>query len=217
MIDGHPEVRAVLGHVLRGEGYEVHTDADGRSLGKIMQNFRPDLVILAVGLPTQPDGCELTRLLRRSSDIPILLLDEDDSASARVAGLEAGADDVLPLPVAVDAVLGHTQVLLRRTGRLTSAVRQVGDLLVDEGSRTAVRAGEALDLTRTEFELLSLFTRVPGRVLPKRQVFSELWGLSEFDPHLVEVHVSSLRRKLEAHGPRIIETVHGTGYVLGGR
>lgn len=214
VVEGDPEVRAILGEALQTEGYEVRTEADGDSIAEVVQEHRPDLAILGAHYTAGPDPCELTRSLRRTSDLPILVLDPQDSASTRVAALEAGADDVLAAPLSVREVLGHAQVLLRRAGRLVSPVRQVGDLIVDEDARTAIRAGQLLDLTRTEFDLLSLFARNPERVLPKRQLFSEVWGWGDFDAHLVEVHLSSLRRKLETHGPRLIETVRGDGYML---
>lgn len=214
VIDGSAEVRAVLCDALAAENYEVRAEPDGRSITEVIRDHRPDLVILRAFLPEGPDGCELTRRLRRASDLPILLIDSEDSDSVRVAALEAGADDVLTLPLAVSEVVGYAEVLLRRSGRLTSSVRQVGDLVVDEGARTATRCGEPLGLTRTEFDLLSLFARNPKRLLAQHQLFSEMSGWGEFSPHVVEVHVSSLRRKLEAHGPRIIETVRGQGYRL---
>jgi DNA-binding response OmpR family regulator len=105
-------------------------------------------------------------------------------------------------------------VVLRRNGRLTSPTIEVRDLLIDEANRVVRRGGQAVELTKTEFEVLCALAREPGRVLSKVQLLALVWGFDEFAPNLVEVHVSSLRRKLEAHGPRLIHTERGEGYVL---
>ncbi len=111
-------------------------------------------------------------------------------------------------------LLARARALLRRAGRLSSAVHQIGDLLIDDGARTVVRNGTVLDLTRTEYDLLSVLAQHPGQVLSKVQLLTQVWGFDAYDVNLVEVHMSSLRRKLEAEGPRLIQTVRGVGYVL---
>lgn len=214
MVDGDPVARAALGAGLSEAGYEARAEPDGMRILDLVHEYRPDMIVLRSQLPAGPSGCELVRGLRRRTDVPILLLDSEDSAPVRVEGLEAGADDVLALPVSVLEVVVSARALLRRTGRLSSSVRQVGDLMVDEVARTATRGGKLLALTRTEFDLLRVLTRIPQRAFPKRQLFSEVWGAGDFNAHLVEAHVSTLRQKLEAHGPRMVETVRGEGYML---
>ena len=111
-------------------------------------------------------------------------------------------------------LLARVRALLKRSGRLSSASWQVGDLVVDEDARSVVRAGVALDLTRTEYELLAVLVRHVGKVLSKTQLLTQVWGFDAYDANLVEVHMSALRRKLEAAGPRVVHTVRGAGYVL---
>ena len=131
----------------------------------------------------------------------------------RLEGFSVGADDYLPKPVALEELLARVRVVLRRLGRLEGALR-VGDLVVDEASGDARRGGAELGLTPTELRLLAFFVRHRGLVLSKPQLLTQVWGYDAYDPNVVEVHVSALRRKLEQAGPRIIHTVHGLGYRL---
>jgi two-component system OmpR family response regulator len=111
-------------------------------------------------------------------------------------------------------LLARVQALLRRSGGLSSASRQVGELVIDDTSKTVVRAGHQLDLTKTEYDLLSVLVQHTGKVLSKTQLLTQVWGFDTYDANLVEVHMSALRRKLEAAGPRVIHTVRGAGYVV---
>jgi two-component system OmpR family response regulator len=167
-----------------------------------------------VRLPVGPDGYTLARVLRRTGDLPLLFLTAADGLDDRLAGFEAGADDYLVKPFSMAELLARAQALLRRSGRLSSAVTRVGDLVVDHGARTIVRGGESLELTRTEYELLLALAQHPGQVLSKVQLLTQVWGFDAYDTNVVEVHLSALRRKLEAHGPRLVHTVRGIGYVL---
>lgn len=142
------------------------------------------------------------------------MLTAADTVEERLAGFSAGADDYIVKPFSLAELLARVEALLRRSGRLTSAVRQVADVIIDDGARTVVRDGEPMDLTRTEYDLLAVMAKHPGQVLSKVQLLTHVWGFEAYDVNLVEVHVSSLRRKLEAHGPRLIQTVRGVGYVL---
>jgi two-component system OmpR family response regulator len=214
VVEDDGPIREALEVALKGEGYELLALADGSNLGSLAESFRPDLAILDVRMPAGPDGRAMARTLRASSDLPILFLTAADSLEERLAGFEAGADDYMVKPFSMAELLARTRALLRRSGRLSSAVWQLDDLVVDEAARTVVRAGVQLDLTPTEYELLSVLIQHPGRVLSKNQLLTSVWGFDAYDTNLIEVHVSALRRKLEAHGPRLLHTVRGVGYVL---
>ena len=214
MVEDDAPIRSAVTVALRGEGYEVHDEPDGTALKQVAIEFRPDLAVLDVRLPVGPDGYAMARLLRDGSDLPILFLTAADGIDSRLAGFEAGADDYLIKPFSMAELLARVQALLRRSGRLTSAVWQLGDLVVDDAARTVVRAGEVIDLTRTEYGLLSVLAQNPGQVLTKVQLLTQVWGFDAYDTNLVEVHMSALRRKLEAFGPRLVHTVRGVGYVL---
>lgn len=214
VVEDDAPIRSALDVALRGEGYEVRAEADGSAIQEVAAEFRPDLAILDVRLPVGPDGYTLARLLRKTSDLPLLFLTAADGLDDRLAGFEAGADDYLVKPFSMAELLARAQALLRRSGRLSSAVTRVADLVVDHGARTVVRGGESLELTRTEYELLLALAQHPGQVLSKVQLLTQVWGFDAYDTNVVEVHLSALRRKLEAHGPRLVHTVRGIGYVL---
>lgn len=214
LVEDDPPIRSAVEVALRSEGYEVRAEADGTLLQQVNAHFRPDLAVLDVRLPVGPDGYSMAGLLRRAGGIPLLFLTAADSVDDRLAGFRAGADDYLIKPFSMAELLARVQALLRRSGRLTSSTQQVGDLAVDDDARTVVRAGRPLDLTRTEYELLAMLMSHTGKVLSKTQLLTQVWGFDAYDPNLVEVHMSALRRKLEAAGPRLIHTVRGAGYVL---
>ena len=211
--DDHP-IRSALEVALKGASYEVTALPDGTMLGKVADEFRPDLALLDVRLPVGPDGYGMARLLRSRSTLPILFLTAADAVEDRLAGFDAGADDYLIKPFSMAELLARVQALLRRSGRLASSSWQVGDLVVDDGARTVVRGGIPLELTRTEYDLLAMLAQHVGKVLSKTQLLTQVWGFDAYDTNLVEVHMSALRRKLEAAGPRLIQTVRGAGYVL---
>lgn len=207
-------VREGLASSLGAEGFEVHTLTGGDGFEATLDTFRPDLAILDIRLPSERDGIDLARALRNRNDLPILFLTAVDGVDDRVAGLEAGGDDYVIKPFAMAEVLARVRALLRRAGRLHSRIIEVGDVVIDERSRLAHRAGRELDLTPTEYELLTVLAANVGEVLSKTRLLSLVWEFDAYDDNLVEVHVSALRRKLEEHGPRIIHTVRGAGYVL---
>jgi len=214
VVEDDAPIRTALDVALRSEGYEVRAEPDGTALTEVVEVFRPDLAVLDVRLPTGPDGYAMAKLLRCSSDLPVLFLTAADAVEDRLAGFDAGADDYLIKPFSMAELLARTQALLRRAGRLSSSTWQLGDLVVDDGARSVARDGVLLELTRTEYDLLAALVRHVGKVLSKTQLLTAVWGFDAYDTNLVEVHMSALRRKLEAAGPRCIQTVRGAGYVL---
>ena len=214
VVEDDRPVRTSLEVALQEEGYEVMACPDASNLQQVVDQFRPDLVILDVRLPTGPDGYSAARLIRSGSDLPVMILTAADTVDERLQGFAAGADDYLVKPFSIAELLARVQALLRRTGRLSSAVRQIGDVIIDDGARTVLRGGSKIDLTRTEYDLLVVLAKHPGQVLSKVQLLTQVWGFDAYDVNLVEVHMSSLRRKLETNGPRLIQTVRGVGYVV---
>ena len=214
VVEDDAPIRVALDIALRGESWQVLALGDGHGLVEAVEDFRPDLAVLDVRLAGGPDGYSLARQLRRRSTLPIIFLTAADAVEDRLAGFEAGGDDYLVKPFAMAELLARVRALLKRSGRLASASWQVGDLVVDDSARSVVRAGTSLELTRTEFDLLSVLVRHVGTVLSKTQLLVQVWGFDAYDANLVEVHMSALRRKLEQSGPRIVHTVRGAGYVL---
>jgi len=214
LVEDDTAIRTAVEVALRQEGWDVLPLEDGLDLAAAADGMRPDAAVLDVHLPRGPDGYELARWLRSKGDTPILFLTAAGEVDARLEGFAAGGDDYLVKPFSMAELVARLHALLRRSGRLSAPVWRGGDIIVDRDGRVATRGGEDLGLTRTEFDLLMTFTANPGRVLSKEQILSQVWGFSEFDINLVEVHVSALRRKLESRGERVIHTVRGAGYVL---
>lgn len=216
IVEDDPSIREAVAAALTGSGYLVEVRAHGVDLRETLAGFEPDLAVLDVRLPVGPDGLVLAQQLRmRDPDLPILMLTAADSVPDRVAGFDAGADDYLGKPFAVAELLARVKALLRRGGALRPPTRQVGDLVIDEERYTVHRAGAPVTLTAKEFALLNALAERPGKVYSKRQLLVTVWGFDGYDLNLVEVHMSSLRRKLEAGGrPRLVHTVRGRGYAL---
>ncbi len=213
--DDELAVRDALGRALRSEGYDVAFARDGRETLTVVERDQPDAAVLDVMMPP-PDGLEVCRRLRRADNtIPILMLTARREVSDRVAGLDAGADDYLPKPFALDELLARLRALLRRVPS-TDGPLAYADVVLDPHAHRATRDGSRLELTRTEFALLELFLRAPERVLTRSEILVDVWGY-DFGPtsNSLEVYVGYLRRKLEESGrPRLIHTVRGVGYVL---
>ncbi|MCL4291279.1 MAG: response regulator transcription factor [Thermoleophilia bacterium] len=217
IVDDEPAVRDALARALRLEGYEVELAADGSEALAALAERPADAVVLDVLMPGL-SGLEACRRLRASGDrTPVLMLTARVDVSDRVAGLDAGADDYLPKPFALDELLARVRALLRRSGAgEREPPLRFGDLVLDPGAREARRGARQIELTRTEFELLELFMRNPGQVLTRSLIFERVWGY-DFGPtsNSLEVYVGYLRRKTEAGGePRLIQTVRGVGYAL---
>jgi two-component system, OmpR family, response regulator len=213
LIEDEAAIRHAVAATLADAGYLVREQPDGTRLRSLADTFRPDLAILDITLPG-PDGLVLARALRARGDMPILFLTARDGLDDRLAGFAAGADDYLVKPFALAELLARVQALLRRAGRPHSATTEVGDLVLDESASMAWRAGQVLDLTPTEFRLLAYLLARRGRTVSKAELLTQVWGYGCYDPNLVEVRVSSLRRKLEARGPRLLHTMHGHGYTI---
>ncbi|MDQ6928248.1 MAG: response regulator transcription factor [Actinomycetota bacterium] len=220
VVDDEPAVRSSLQRTLVQAGYEVALASDGREALAAIGDAEPDAVVLDVMMPGL-DGIEVTRRLRRMGDqTPVLLLTARQDVSDRVAGLNAGADDYLTKPFALEELLARVRALLRRSVALpdgdAQSDLQVEDLAIDLVAHRATRRERPLDLTRTEFSLLELFMRNPGRVLSRSHIYEQVWGY-DFGPssNSLDVYVGYLRRKTEAGGePRLVQTVRGVGFVL---
>jgi two-component system, OmpR family, response regulator len=207
-------LRDAIAAALRHEGYTVRSTSRSERGVDLVGSFRPDLAVLDVRFPEGPDGFEIARRIRSTSDTPIVFVTAADGLQERLLGFELGADDYLVKPFAMPELLARVRVALRRSGRETPGTLVVGELLVDEGAHSVVYAGEEVTLTPTEFDLLACFARRPGQVLSKERLLNLVWDFESYDDNLVEVYVSTLRRKLETHGPRILHTVRGAGYAL---
>ncbi len=221
VVDDEPFVREALDRVLRHEGYDVQLAADGQEALRAQAAGRADAIVLDVLMP-RLDGLAACRRLRDGGDrTPVLMLTARDAVADRVAGLEAGADDYLVKPFALEELLARLRALLRRSGWQAGAgdgPLRCGDLELDPVAHEVRRGGTELHLTRTEFLLLELFLRHPRQVLTRSQIFEAVWGY-DFGPtsNSLEVYVGYLRRKTEAGGgPRLLHTVRGVGYVLRG-
>jgi len=223
VVDDEPAVRDALARALRLEGYEVELAHDGAQalarLGAVGNGPPPDAVLLDVLMPG-PDGLEVCRHMRAMGDTtPVLMLTARDGIGDRVAGLEAGADDYLPKPFALEELLARLRALLRRSGWSTTDAPgdlRYADLALDPVAHEVHRGDRRIELTRTEFLLLELFLHHPRQVLTREVIFDRVWGY-DFGPtsNSLEVYVGYLRRKTEACGePRLLHTVRGVGYVL---
>ncbi|MET8802208.1 response regulator transcription factor [Streptomyces sp. NPDC004546] len=216
VVDDDPAVRRSLEHALRRDGYDVTAVADGAAALAEHARSTPDAVVLDVMMP-EPNGLEICRALRDAGDdTPILLLTARDLVSDRVAGLDAGADDYLVKPFALEELRARLRALLRRAGAGAAEVLRFADIELDSAACRVTRAGRPVRLTRTELALMELFLRNPRRVLSRTQIFEAVWGC-DFGPEskALWVTISYLRGKLEAGGAtRLIQTVRGLGYVL---
>ena len=196
------------------EGYRVGRALAADEAYEVAAMFRPDLAIVDVGLPGDDDGFAVATKLRSESSMPIVFLTAADDLTDRLRGFDVGADDYLVKPFALPELLARLRAILRRAGRLQSATIEIRDLVIDEAERTVLRAGVVVNLTPLEFDILVVLARSPGVVFSKRQLLGLVWGFADLDPNVVEVHVSALRRKLDALGPRLIETERNSGYMI---
>jgi two-component system response regulator MprA len=220
-VDDDPQLREALTRALELDDYRVSTASNGVKALEAVGQSRPDVMVLDVMMP-YVGGLDVCRTLRAKNDrLPILVLTARDEVGDRVAGLDAGADDYLTKPFALEELRARLRALLRRTSAGEGdegAVLLYEDLELDPAAHTARRGERPIDLTRTEFALLELLLRNAGRPLPRETIMDRVWGWeSEPTSNSLEVFVGYLRRKTEASGePRLIHTVRGVGYVLRG-
>ena len=201
-----------LGHA----GYEVRIEADGPAALIASRDWAPELIVLDLGLPSL-EGVEVCRRLRNASKTPIVIVTARGAVEDRVRGLDAGADDYLVKPFSLDELLARLRSALRRSRMRDEGERlRIGDLVLDSAARTVVCAGEPIELTRREFDLLEVFMRHRGRALGRSVLLSEVWGYDFLGgSNVVDVYVRYLRRKLAGSGhDRLIQTIRGVGYAM---
>ncbi|HEY8790123.1 MAG TPA: response regulator transcription factor [Actinopolymorphaceae bacterium] len=215
VVDDSEVIRVAVETALTEHGFDVTARPDGASFEDDLRATRPDLVILDVMMPGR-DGFELLAVARRESAAGVLMLTARDAMDDRLNGLRRGADDYLVKPFAMAELVARTHAILRRLGGARSR-RVVGDLLLDDDGAVVRRGEHLIALTRTERRLLDVLAEHSGTVLSKTQILNAVWGIDERADNLVEINISSLRRKLEAAGPRVIHTIRGLGYVLSER
>ena len=219
VVDDERAVRESLRRALELEGYEIELAADGsEALYRLEGDAEPDAMILDVLMPGV-DGLEVCRRLRGSgSKLPVLMLTARTQVEDRVEGLDAGADDYVTKPFALDELLARVRALIRRTTVEEGGgeVIRFADLELDPATREVTRGGRPIELTRTEFSLLELFMRNPRQVLTRTIIFERVWGYDfGYASNSLDVYIGYLRRKTEDNGePRLIQTVRGVGYAL---
>ena len=213
VIDDDPKITAMLQRTLTYEGYRVEVANDGVTGLALAKNNPPELLILDIMLPGL-DGWEICQRFRRENFIPVLILSARDEVESKVKGLKLGADDYLAKPFALEELLARVQALLRRH-TVSQRMIQFSDLKIDFDTREVYRAGQRISLTSREYELLTLLMEHPNIVLTKDVILDRIWGWDYTGgPNVVEVYITMLRQKIENHGPRLIQTIRGAGYVL---
>ncbi len=217
-VDDEASLTELLSMALRYEGWEVTTAGSGLAAVKAAREVRPDAIVLDMMLPDF-DGMEVMRRIRSEQpDVPVIFLTAKDGLDDRIAGLTAGGDDYVTKPFSLEELVARLRALLRRSGATTARSEStlvVGDLTLDEDSHEVTRAGEVVNLTATEFELLRYLMRNPRRVLSKAQILDRVWNY-DFggQANVVELYISYLRKKIDADHPPMIHTMRGAGYVL---
>jgi two-component system KDP operon response regulator KdpE len=215
IIDDEVQIRRLLRVVLEGEDYQVHEAETGQQGLMEIASRRPDVILLDLGLPDS-DGLEVLKRLREWSEAPVLILSVRDDEAGKVVALDAGAEDYVTKPFSTQELLARLRAAQRKTRPEEEiSVFKKGDLIVDLAARTVARGGREIKLTATEYALLRLFVRHPGRVLTHRYILREIWGpKSEEHRQYLRVYVTHLRQKIESDptNPSLIRTEQGIGY-----
>ena len=217
-VDDESSLTELLSMALRYEGWEVATAGSGLDAVRVARDTRPDAIVLDMMLPDF-DGLEVMRRIRTEQpDVPVIFLTARDALDDRIGGLTAGGDDYVTKPFSLEELVARLRGLLRRTGATVAREESrlvVGDLSLDEDSHEVFRAGEEINLTATEFELLRFLMRNPRRVLSKAQILDRVWNY-DFggQANVVELYISYLRKKIDANRSPMIHTMRGAGYVL---
>ena len=217
-VDDEPSLTELLAMAMRYEGWEVTTAATGNDAVRAARAIKPDAIVLDMMLPDF-DGLEVMRRIRTEQpDVPVIFLTAKDGVSDRITGLTAGGDDYVTKPFSLEEVIARLRGLLRRSGATTvqpDTQLVVGDLILDEDSHEVTRAGQSINLTATEFELLRYLMCNPKRVLSKAQILDRVWNY-DFggQANVVELYISYLRKKIDAGRAPMIHTMRGAGYVL---
>ena len=214
VVDDEETILEFLGMGLGYEGFTVETAADGPSALAVADRFRPDLVLLDWMLPGL-DGVEVCRRLRARGDVAIVMLTAKGEVDDRIAGLDAGADDYVPKPFRFQELLARIRAVLRRRDIVLHRVLKAADVTLDSGTREVTRAGQPVELTPREFDLLELLLAHPGQVFPRETILNRLWGYTFVgDSNVIDVHIGALREKMGDRPPKLIQAVRGVGYVL---
>lgn len=220
VVEDEPPISRLVTSYLESEGFEVDVAYDGEQGVELARERRPDVIVLDLMLPGM-DGIEVCRTIRTFSDAYVIMLTARTEEIDRLIGLSVGADDYLGKPFSPRELVARVRALLRRPRAATAVTeppRRFGDLVVDPAAREVSCAGEPVDLTRTEFDLLDVLSAHPGVVFTRQRLLESVWGQDWFgDDHVVDVHVANLRRKLgdDAQSSRYIRTVRGVGYRMG--
>ena len=214
VVEDEPVLRRAVCEALRDAGLTVASNSDGAEFAAQVAAFRPDVAVLDVMLPTT-SGLALAEHLRRHTQAGIVFVTARDGVADRLNGFEVGADDYVIKPFVAAELVARVRAVLRRAGRLRSTTVEVADVVIDEDAGEVLRGGCRIAVTATELRLLGYLAHQRGRVVSKTQILTQVWGYDAYDPNLVEAYVSTLRRKLEQHGPRVIHTVRGVGYRIG--
>jgi DNA-binding response OmpR family regulator len=216
IVDDEPQVRDLLQMGFSYEGFQVFLATNGPDATQVAQEQQPDVVILDLMLPGY-DGLEVTRRLRRSRDLPIIMLTARDEIDDRVTGLDTGADDYLTKPFAFRELMARTRAVLRRRGNNIADILTFQGITLNRGTHQVTFHDQPIDFTPREFDLLEFFLMNPRQALSRDMIISRVWGYDYMgDDNIIEVYIRHLREKLHDTPPRLLQTVRGVGYTLRG-
>ena len=216
VVDDEESILDFITMALEHEGYQVVTATTGTQALERFQQERPQLVVLDWMLPDL-DGLQVCQRLRQSSNVPVLMLTAKGEWEDRVKGLDAGADDYLTKPFKYQELLARLRAILRRSGASLGTVLTFADLALNSSNRSLLKGDQPVELTHREFELLEYLMRNPRQLVTREQLLTNIWGWDyDGNANVVEVHLSSLRAKLQDQERKLIRTVRGAGYILGG-